>query len=104
MANHYLLSLHSAGIMLNPGFSEMLIDFTAMHKSHDFVGLLLTCLDVLLPIPPPSKMGHCHLTSLPYFILLLNHRSLSLSLSVCQRLPLGLRLSSLPLFLVTLSV
>lgn len=74
-----------------------------MNKSHNIPGLPVICLDVLLPIPPPSKLGHYHLTSLPYLILL-NHRSLSFPLLVCQRLPLGLRLSSLYLCLVTLRV
>lgn len=102
MAHNYLLSPHPTGTMLNPGFSGMSVDFTSMHKIHDFIGLPLTCLDVLLPIPTPSKLTHCHLTSLTYLFILLNHGSFSLPLAICRRLPMGLQLSSLPLFLVTL--
>lgn len=72
MAHYCLLSPHPAGTILSPGFSEMLVDFTAVRKSRRFLGLPLACLDVLLPISLPSKLGCCHLT-LPF--LLLNHGS-----------------------------
>lgn len=62
MAHYYLLSYHPIGTMLAPGFFEMLVDY--IHAQNWWFSWTFPLLVWMLLIPTPSKLTHCHLTSL----------------------------------------